>query len=215
MYQLFYFPRNASWAPHMVLRELGVDHELVLVDRKTREQKSEAYLALNPTGRIPTLIDQGQIIFESGAICLHLCEKHPETGLAPTPNEQNRAEFLQQLFYLTTTVQPELMVYFYPKKHTSDPSTADQIKAVQEERVTQMFSLLDQSLKGRNFLVGDSLTLVDFYLFMVSHWASGFKTPPLSFSHLGDYLRQLASLTSIRETCEIEGTDLSIYLEKG
>lgn len=72
MYTLFFYPRNASWAPHMVLAEMGVDFELVLVDRKTNAQKSADYLLLNPTGRIPTLIDQDIVIFESAAICLHL-----------------------------------------------------------------------------------------------------------------------------------------------
>lgn len=66
MYKLFYYPRNASWAPHLVLKELAVDHELILVDRKTNAHKSADYLALNPTGRIPTLIDGELIIFESG-----------------------------------------------------------------------------------------------------------------------------------------------------
>ena len=67
MYKLFYYPRNASWAPHLVLKELGVDHELILVDRKTNAHKSEQYMMLNPTGRIPTLIDGDLVIFESAA----------------------------------------------------------------------------------------------------------------------------------------------------
>jgi glutathione S-transferase len=56
MYSLFYYPRNASWAIHILLRELQVEHQLVLVDRKQNAQKSLEYLKLNPTGRIPTLV---------------------------------------------------------------------------------------------------------------------------------------------------------------
>ena len=114
MYKLFYYPRNASWAPHLVLKELGVDHELILVDRKTNAHKSADYLALNPTGRIPTLIDGELVIFESAAICLHLCDQHPQSNLAPKIGDPFRAEFLQWLFYLNSTLQPELMVYFTP-----------------------------------------------------------------------------------------------------
>ena len=54
MYKLFYYPSNASLAPHLVLKELGVEFELELVDRKIDEHKSKEYLVLNPTGRMPT-----------------------------------------------------------------------------------------------------------------------------------------------------------------
>lgn len=101
MYKLFYFPRNASWAPHLLLAEMAVDYELVLVDRKTNAHKSNDYLALNPTGRIPTLADGDLLIFESAAICLYLCDQHPETHLIPKVGDPNRARFYQWLFILT------------------------------------------------------------------------------------------------------------------
>ena len=77
LYQLYYYPSNASMAPHLILEELKADFELIKVDRKKNAQKSSEYLALNPAGRIPTLIDNGFAIFESPAICIHLAEAHP------------------------------------------------------------------------------------------------------------------------------------------
>jgi glutathione S-transferase len=211
MYKLFYYPRNASWAPHLVLKELGVAHELILVDRKTNAQKSADYLALNPTGRIPTLIDGDLTIFESAAICLHLCDQNPQSTLAPKIGNPLRAEFLQWLFYLNSTVQPELMVYFYPNKHTTDATGTAAIIAAQEVRITEMFALLDKTLASKEFLVGNSLTVCDLFLFMLSHWADEFKQPPLAFEHLENYLRRLAKLPSLQDVCEIEGTSLEAY----
>ena len=78
MYKLFYYPRNASWAPHMLLAEMQLDYELILVDRKAEAQKDPDYLKLNPTGKIPTLILKDQPVYESAAICLLLCELHPD-----------------------------------------------------------------------------------------------------------------------------------------
>ncbi|WP_256474220.1 hypothetical protein [Microbulbifer okhotskensis] len=65
MYKLFYYPRNASWAPHMILKKMGVEYETILTDRKAVEQKSSEYMRLNPTGRIPKLLDENLIISES------------------------------------------------------------------------------------------------------------------------------------------------------
>lgn len=70
MYQLYYYPLNASIAPHFVLEEPKTSFELIKVDRKNNAQKSSNYLAINPTGRIPTLVDNDFAIFESSTIHL-------------------------------------------------------------------------------------------------------------------------------------------------
>ena len=77
------------------LEELGVDFELVLVDRTSEQQKSSEYLNLNPTGRIPTLVDGDLVIYESAAICLHLCDKHPQANLVPANGDPARAQTRQ------------------------------------------------------------------------------------------------------------------------
>jgi glutathione S-transferase len=210
VYKLFYYPRNASWAPHLVLAEMGLDFELVLVDRKSNEQKSPEYLLLNPSGRIPTLSDKNTVIFESAAICLYLCEMHPELSLIPVTGSTERAKFYQWLFYLNSTVQPELMVYFYPQKHTTGEET-QKIVLAQESRVTEMFSLIDKGLAGKEFLVGSNITVCDYFLFMLSHWASGFSQPPLSFNNLGRYLRNIARRNVVVSVCKKEGTSLEMY----
>ncbi|CZF86279.1 glutathione S-transferase family protein [Grimontia marina] len=211
MYKLFYYPRNASWAPHMLMVEMGLRHELILVDRKSNAQKSESYLKLNPTGRIPVLVDDELVIHESAAIGLHLCENHPESGLIPDMGSLERPIFFQWLFYLTSSLQSELMVYFYPQRHTENPDEAAAIKQAQEARVTDMFALIDCELEGKNFLVGHRISMCDFFLFMFAHWASDFDKPPLSFEHLGRYLRDLAKRNSVVTASELEGTNLDIY----
>lgn len=211
MYKLFYYPRNASFAPHMLLAEMQLDYELILVDRKTEAQKNPEYLTLNPTGRIPTLIVDGEPIYESAAICLFLCERHPEKNLFPAAGTIERAKFYQWLFYLNASLQPELMVYFYPQKHTIDSLGKEAIKQAQQTRVTQMFALLDQELEGKEFLLGDNISACDFVLFMLLHWGSGFENPPLSFLNLRRFLRNFADRDSVKKVCEVEGTSLDSY----
>lgn len=213
MYQLYYYPNNASLAPHFILAELGVDFELLLVDRKSDAQKSKEYLALNPAGRIPTLIDNDLVLFESPAICLHLCEQNPDAGLIPTQPAKDRALFFQWMMYLTNTVQAELMVYFYPKKHTVKESHASEIVTAQEARVTDMLILLDVELEGKNYLVGDRLTACDYFLLMLCFWADNFQRPPQSFPNLRGYLKRLVQRDAVQSVCKTENIDLSPYLE--
>jgi len=198
-------------APHFVLTELGVDFELVLVDRKSQAQKSLEYLALNPAGRIPTLTDGDLVVFESVAICLHLCEENPEPKLMPEVGSADRPLFFQWLTYLNNSVQAELMVYFYPDKHTTDKTAVPGIVQAQELRVTEMFALLDAELEGKDFLVGDSVTVCDYFLLMLAIWADEFSKPPLSFSHLGRYLRGMAKRGTVRAVCKKEKIDLTPY----
>ncbi len=195
----------------MVLEEMSADYELVLVDRKSNAQKSEEYMTLNPTGRIPTLVDGDFVIFESAAICLHLCDLNPQANLMPKVGDPNRAMFYQWLFYLTTTVQAELMVYIYPGKHTTDEDVTGSIVQAQEARITDMFALLDKQLEGREYLVGNSISVCDCFLFMLAHWGSGFKQSPLSFSNLGRYLRNIAKRPAVQNVCAVEGTSLAAY----
>lgn len=211
MYQLYYYPLNASMAPHFILEALGVDYELIKVDRKSNQQKSTEYLALNPAGRIPTLIDNGTAIFESPAICIHLAENHPEANLIPPLGDINRPVFFQWMMYLTNTVQAELMVYFYPEKHTLDAQHATQIVEAQEARITDMLALLDNELKHKNYLVGQSVTACDFFLFMLCVWADEFKKPPLAFNNLARFLKNLAQHSAIKTVCEKEGLSLLDY----
>ncbi|WP_062063640.1 glutathione S-transferase family protein [Cellvibrio sp. OA-2007] len=212
MYQLFYYPRNASFAPHMLLAEMQLDYELVLVDRKTEAQKNPEYLKLNPTGRIPTLVFEGEAIYESAAICLFLCEQHPEKNMMPAQGTIARAKFYQWLFYLNASLQPELMVYFYPQKHTCDESGKAAIKQAQQQRIEEMLSLLDNELENKKYLLGDNISACDFVLFMLLHWGSGLNRPPLSFPNLERFLRDMATRKSVRQVCVTEETSLALYV---
>ncbi|TQF67451.1 glutathione S-transferase family protein [Pseudoalteromonas luteoviolacea] len=210
MYTLFYYPRNASLAPHFVLEALKVPYQLELVDRKKQAHKSAQYLTLNPTGRIPTLVDEEFVLFESGAICLYLAEKHPESQLIPSQPEK-KGEFYQWLMYFTTTVQAELMIYSYPERHTQSALMYDDIVKTQQSRLVSMFEIINRHLAGKHYVVNDQFTVCDCYLFMLCIWADELNKPPLQFEHLANYLRSLAKHPVIKKVCEAELTDLSPY----
>lgn len=197
--------------PHLVLEAMEVEYELILVDRKSKAQKSNEYLALNPTGRIPTLVGDGLVIFESAAICLHLCDSNCTSTLIPSVTSQDRPIFYQWLMYLNSSVQSELMIYFYPEKHTSNTESIAAIVDMQESRICKMFELLDKELQDKSYLVGNNMTVCDYYLFMLSVWADELKHPPLSFPNLSRYLKGLAKSPTVITVCKKEGISLADY----
>ena len=191
---------------------MGLDYELLLVDKKSNSQKSSAYLKLNPAGRIPTLIDDGQVIFESPAICIHLCEQHPEYNLIPTLGTRERPLFFQWLTYLNNTLQAELMVRYYPHRHTNDENCIPNIIAAQNERIAEALAIINNQLSDKAYLLGDQITACDFFLFMLARWAPPIKESPLKFPDLANYLKKLSLHPTIKAVCKIEGINLEAFI---
>jgi glutathione S-transferase len=207
MPKLYYYPGNANLAPHMLLEELAVPHELILVDRSVNAQKSAAYLKLNPAGRIPTLVDGDLVLFESAAICLHLCDTHPEAQLAPAFGSAERAQFYKWLMYMTNTVQTEMLFYFYPDRLASDPAAAAQVRQHAHDRVAGMFDLLERAFveQGGPFFLGARFTALDCYLLMLARWTRMMERPARERTDLGPYLRSLLERPALARAFAAEG----------
>lgn len=213
MYQLYYYPNNASLAPHFLLHHMGLKYELLLVDRESNFHKSTEYLKLNPSGRIPTLVENGNALFESPAICIHLCEQHPEHELIPVLGSKERPLFFQWLTYLNNTLQAELMIYYYPHRHTNDDASIINVLAAQNDRISEVLAVIDTQLAGNQFLLGRGISACDFFLFMLAEWSLPVDKSPLHFPHLASYLKRLSSHATIKAVCEIEGINIKHFEE--
>jgi glutathione S-transferase len=216
MIQLYYFPGNANLAPHMVLEEIGAPYQLVPVDRANNAQKSPAYLQLNPTGRIPVLIDDDLVLFETAAICLHLVDRHPDVGLAPALGTNERAEFYKWLVYLTNTLQAELITYFYPHRLTDDEGAAAQVKRHAEARISGeggMLDILEAQLaqSGGPWLLGAHYTAADPYLMMLARWTRGMANPARNRKRLLGFLDAMAARPAVQRAFEQEGLKPPLY----
>jgi glutathione S-transferase len=205
--RLHYFPGNASLTPHVLLEELGVPYELVLVDRSLNAQKSEAYLRLNPSGRIPVLEDGALVVFETAAIVLHLCDRYDaQHVLAPAVGTDERTRFYQWLMYLTNTVQAEAHPFFYPDQHSTDATDAPRIQAKADARLTEMFALLDRELAARGpFLLGERFSAIDVYLAMLVRWGRFLAAPPRLLPHAGALARAVAERPAWQRAMQQEG----------
>lgn len=211
MLDLYYFPNNASLAPHLLLAETRAEYSLKLVDRRSNAQKSKEYLKLNPAGRIPTLVHDDLVLFESPAICIYICELDAGSTFMPPAGHPDRPRFFQWLAYLNNTLQAEFMVWRYPDNHTTDHNGIEAIKAAQDLRLAGMLALLDEELARTRFLLGDSVSACDHFLFMLALWCGGISRPPMSFANLKRFMGEMSRRPAVRHVCEIEKIDLDRY----
>jgi glutathione S-transferase len=207
MRQLHYHPSNASMAPHLLLEEIGAPFELVFVDRANGAHKSAAYLALNPNGLIPVLVDGDLVLFEAAAICLHLADAHPQAALAPPLGTPQRAHFYKWLAWLTNTLQATLIVYFYPERWADTPEAVAQVKAHAEHKIGAMLDQLDAELArhGGPWLLGEAFSAADAYALMLCRWTRGFTRPARSLPALGPYLQRVLARPATQRVFAREG----------
>jgi glutathione S-transferase len=205
MLALYYYPGNASLLPHMLLREIGAEFELHLVDRGQNAQKSPEYLKLNPSGRIPVLVDGDLVLFETAAIAMHLADKFPEAGLAPAVGTAERAEFYKWMVHLTNTPQAEYRAWFYPHEHVSDEAAAPAVKQAANERLTRMFDVISEQLGDKTWLVGNRFSAADLFLFMLIRWSRGMPRPARLVPNLGDLADRVAQRPAVRAALVAEG----------
>ena len=207
MIDLHYFPGNASLTPHLLLEELGTPYRLVLVDRAQGAQHSDAYKALNPNGKIPTLVDGELVLWETAAIVLHLVDTHPQAGLAPAVGTHARAHFYKWLSWLATTLQAEMECYFYGERWTDDAAAAAQVKAHAQARIAGMFDLVEAELArhGGPYLMGEAFTALDPYLLMLGRWSRGMARPARTLPRLGAFLARMLERPATQRAFAQEG----------
>jgi glutathione S-transferase len=168
--KLYEFVPTRSIRARWTLQELGVEFEAVTVNLAAREQRSAAFLAINPAGRVPALVDGDVVLSESIAIVLYLAEKYPEKRLIPR-DLAARAQLMRWLLFTTTELEQPLWrmakhTFIYPedKRLPGDMALA-------RDEFAAMARIVEQHMEGREFVVGDSVTVADFVLAYTLDWA--------------------------------------------
>ncbi|MBI3757898.1 MAG: glutathione S-transferase family protein [Deltaproteobacteria bacterium] len=144
---------------HTVLEEVGAQYQLVKLDLTKGDQKKPDYLRLNPNGKVPTINDDGFILWESNAIIQYLAEKFPTANLLAS-GAQNRARMFQWLLFEQTTFRPPLSLLMRQLRFTPpDKQDATAIEQLWSEVRTNM-GILQNALSGRDY-IGETFSVAD------------------------------------------------------
>lgn len=203
-YTLYWSPGTASLAVHWMLLELGITHELARVDLDGKQQKSAAYLALNPNGVVPTLIVDGVPRYESAALVMLLAERHPEANLAPAPGSAARADYLMWVVHLANTLQPAFRGWFYPDE-PAGAAAADGAKEAVRVRIEATWGRVDAQLEGRTYMTGESISALDFYTTMLMRWSRNMPKPATTWPAIAAYVARMKARPTFKALYDREG----------
>ena len=103
------------------------------------------------------------------------------------------------------------MLWRYPENHTADAKDIDGIKAAQDPRLVGILALLDKELDKKSYLLGETISACEHFLFMLALWCENISRPPTSFKNLLRFMRGMSQRSAVQRVCEIENIDLSRY----
>ena len=169
--RLYYSPGSCALGIHVLLEELGAPFELKRLNFAERQQYGEAYLAINPKSKVPTLErDDGSVVTEYQAISAYLAFTHPEKRLIPADVER-RVRMMEAIDYVVGTIHGQgFRLVFRPMDYALSEADHDAIKARGMEKANRGLALIDKDLAGKDWIVGD-FSVADPALFYVSWWA--------------------------------------------
>ena len=209
MVRLYYYPSYISLFPHILLEEMGLEYELVFVDRYANAHKRPEYLELNPNGLIPVLRDGDLVIYEAAAISLHLVDRHPSAGLAPPLRTSERAHFYKWMAWLATHLHPALSMYLHPGKWMQETDDMAVLRRNAERRVGDLSDIIDAELASHQgpWLLGKTYSALDAYALTLCRWSRRMPRPAVQWPHLGPYARRILERPAVRRAFQQEYLD--------
>jgi len=154
-----------------VLRELDLDYELIVIDPLKGEHRAAEYLALNPTGVVPTLVTpEGEALNETVAMALYLAERHAAPVLAPAPGDATRGRFLGRLLFLNNDIDSRTKTFFYPHRWSTRRADVPHIRDKAFDVLMERWKIYDRWLADEGpFALGERFSLADLFMAL---WAA-------------------------------------------
>ena len=195
---LHYAPRTRSFTALWLLEELGIPYELNSFDLSTDHHKTDAFIAMNPMGKVPVVVDNGIPVAELGAIAIYLADKYQDAGLSPALNSPKRPDFLRWIFFSSAIMEPalgeKLFKWTVPARSVAWGSFDDMLRT------------LKAGLKSGPYLLGDAFSAADVVVGASTRFGVMFGAIP-NQSPIDDYLARLTERPAFKRAEAIEARE--------
>jgi len=185
-------PGACSLASHIILHELGVEHNLIRVDKASkRTADNKDFLQINPKGYVPALeLDDGRILTEGPAILQYLADTHADKKLAPQCGSFERAKLQEWLNYIGAELHKN-----YGPLFAATSTAAERQAAI--EKLTNRLQFVEQQLKKTAYIASENFSVADAYLYVILRWAPSVSVPLEPFPAIRHYMDRLGKKPSI------------------
>ena len=215
MMKLYYGPGACSFVPHVGLEAIkaatGEDFEAQSVKLHKGEQRTPEYLAMNPLGLVPVLVDEGRALNQIVAICDYLDRRFPQAGLLPAEPWQ-RAQAMSHFAWMNNTVHPTFTRIYRPGNFVaSEAAQAELRQAALASFREHLERIQAMTAHAAPFLLGERLSFVDAYALVFLRWGGLVGIDPDTLPAYTAFAEKLAAAPAIAAAMAREGINLDTY----
>ncbi len=200
--KLYYSPGACSLSPHIVLCETGLDFTIEKVNLRTKETESgRDFSAINPKGYVPALeLDDGEVLTEGPAIVQYVADLAPEKKLIPPAGTLARARVQEWLNFIGTELHKNFTPLF-------NPASTDDIRNAAQANIARRLPIAATALDAHPYLIGDSFSVADAYLFTVLSWTGFVKVDITPWPSLAAFVERMKARPGVQAALAAEGLD--------
>ena len=202
---IFYFAKSsAAYAPHILLEDVGAKYEAIEIDFASAEQRSAAYLEINPKGRVPALITEQGILTETPAILAFIAQIYPQHNMAP----QSPFEFaIAQSFncYIASTVHVAHAHKHRGARWVDDETARVHMRAKVHQNMTECAAVIETNYLRGPWVLGDRYSMCDPYLALVTRWLSDDGIEVAQFPKITAHNHAMRARPSMQSVLRLHG----------
>ena len=204
MFKLYYAPGTCALASHITLEEAGADYTTERLNFKANQQNSPDYLAINPKGRVPSLVTDRGTLTETPAMLAYIAQSFPQAKLAPLDDAFAFAQGQAFNSYLCSTVHVAHAHKLRGARWATEESSFADMKRMVPKTVGACVVMIEQKMFRGPWVMGDTYTICDPYLFTIAQWLEGDSVDIASTPKLADHFRRMTERPAVRKVMEQE-----------
>ena len=205
--KLYYAPGACSLASHIVIEETGVSYETQKLNLAEGDQRKPEYLKLNPRGRVPTLVVDGEVITENAGILTYFGGGYPAAGLWPKKT-LDQARLVSTMAWLSNTVHPAYGHVVRAERYVDDEAAREAVKVKGRANFQGYLEEIDRLLEGHKWAIANQYTVADPYLLVFYRWGNRQKMPVHDLKNYTAHTRRVMARPAVKKVMADEGITL-------
>jgi glutathione S-transferase len=199
MFKLYYAPGTCALASHIALAEAGAPYTTVKLDFKTNQQNSPEYLAINPKGRVPSLVTDQGVLTETPAMLAFIAQSFPQAKLAPLDDAFEFAKVQAFNSYLCSTVHVAHAHKGRGYRWATEETTFADMKRMVPKSMGACFALIERDMLKGPWVMGEQYTVCDGYLYTLSGWLEGDSVDIATLPKVADHRKRMEARLAVQK----------------